>query len=144
MYNGILHLHNVLRWVILILLLIAIFQALTKKQGLKQSSLWLMIAAHITLVVGIYQWIAGQLGLKMIQSAGFSVVMKDSVTRFWAVEHFAGMLIGIILITIARGKAKVLNFKSAAWLYVIALIVLLLTIPWPFREGIGRPWFPGM
>jgi Flp pilus assembly protein protease CpaA len=144
MYNGILHLHNVLRWVILILLLIAIFQAFTKKQGLKQSSLWLMIAAHITLVVGIYQWIAGQLGLKMIQSAGFSVVMKDSVTRFWAVEHFAGMLIGIILITIARGKAKVLNFKSAAWLYVIALIVLLLTIPWPFREGIGRPWFPGM
>ena len=86
----------------------------------------------------------GDLGIKMIQNAGFSVVMKDSAARFFAVEHFAGMLIGIILITIARGKSKALNYKAASWLYLIALIVILVTIPWPFREGIGRPWFPGM
>jgi len=144
MYTGLLHLHNILRWVILILLLISIFQAFSKNQGLKKTSLWLMIAAHITLVLGVSQWVIGDLGLKMIQSAGFGAVMKDSASRFFAVEHFAGMLIGIILITIARGKAKTLNYKAASWLYVIALIIILVTIPWPFREGIGRPWFPGM
>jgi hypothetical protein len=144
MYNGLLHLHSILRWVLLILLLVSIFQAFSRNQGLKKTSLWLMITAHITLVLGVSQWLMGNLGLKMIQNAGFSAVMKDSVTRFFAVEHFAGMLIGIILITIARGKAKTLNYKTASWLYVIALIIILVTIPWPFREGIGRPWFPGM
>ena len=144
MYKGLLDLHSVLRWAILILLLIALLQAFGKKPGIRKSSLWLLICAHITLLVGLYQWFTGKLGLKLIQDAGFSVVMKDSASRFWAVEHITGMLIAIILITIARGKAKVLNYNAAAWLYLIALILILATVPWPFREGIGRPWLPGM
>lgn len=144
MYNGLLHMHNLLRWLILLFLLISLFQAFTKSQGIRKSSLWLMICAHITLLIGLYQWFVGSLGWKTIQSAGFSAVMKDDASRFWAVEHIAGMLIAIILITIGRGKAKVLNYKAASWLFLIALIILLVTIPWPFREGIGRPWFPGM
>lgn len=144
MDTGLLHLHNILRWVILLLLLITIFQAYTKSQGIKKTSLWLLIAAHITIILGFYQWFSGSLGLKLIQDSGFSAVMKDSVARFWAVEHFAGMLIAIILITVARGKAKVFNYKSAFWFYLIALLLILVCIPWPFREGIGRPWFPGM
>ena len=144
MYKGLLDLHNVLRWAILILLLIALLQAFGKKAGIRKSSLWLLICAHTTLLIGLYQWFTGNLGLKLIQNAGFSVVMKDSVSRFWAIEHITGMLIAIILITIARGKAKILNYNAAAWLYLIALIIILATVPWPFREGIGRPWFPGM
>ena len=103
-----------------------------------------MITAHLTLVLGVSQWMIGDWGLKKIQEFGFGEVMKHDVYRFFAVEHFAGMLIGIILITIARGKAKVLNYTAASWLLLIALIIILATIPWPFREGIGRPWFPGM
>jgi glucan phosphoethanolaminetransferase (alkaline phosphatase superfamily) len=144
MYNGLLHLHNVLRWVILVLLLVALYQALIKNESLKKSSLWLMIAAHITLLIGIYQWFAGELGLKMIQRSGFGEVMKVSATRFFAVEHFAGMLVSILLITIARGKVKKMNYRAALWLYLVALIVILVTIPWPFREEIGRSWFPGV
>jgi len=144
MYKGLLDLHNVLRWAILILLLIALLQAFGKKTGIRKSSLWLLICAHTTFLIGLYQWFTGNLGLKLIQNAGFSAVMKDSVSRFWAIEHITGMLIAIILITIARGKAKVLNYKAAAWLYFIALIIILATVPWPFREGIGRPLLPGM
>ena len=144
MYKGLLDLHSVLRWAILILLLIALLQAFGKKAGIRKSSLWLLICGHITLLIGLYQWFAGNLGLKLIQNAGFSAVMKDSASRFWAIEHITGMLIAIILITIARGKAKVLNYNAAAWLYLIALIIILVTVPWPFREGIGRPWLPGM
>jgi len=144
MYKGLLDLHNVLRWAILILLLIALLQAFGKKAGIRKSSLWLLICAHTTLLIGLYQWFTGNLGLKLIQNAGFSAVMKDSASRFWAIEHITGMLIAIILITIARGKAKILNYNAAAWLYLIALIIILATVPWPFREGIGRPWLPGM
>ena len=144
MYNGLLHLHNILRWLILIFLLIALFQAFAKNAGLRKSSLWLMICAHTTLLLGLYQWFSGELGFKLIKASRFSAVMKDDASRFWAVEHISGMLIAIILITIARGKAKVLNYKAASWLYLIALIIILAVVPWPFREGIGRPWFPGM
>ncbi len=144
MYNGLLHTHNLLRWIILILLLVAIYQAFTKKPGLSKSSLWLMIAAHITLLIGIYQWFTGHLGLKRIQEMGMSEVMGASAARFFAIEHPVGMLIAIILITVGRGKAKKQSYTAASWIYIIALLILLVTIPWPFREGVGRPWIPGM
>jgi hypothetical protein len=126
--------------------LIALFQAIAKSPGIRKSSLWLLICAHLTFLIGIYQWFAGELGYKMIKSMGFSEIMKpeNATIRFWAVEHIAGMLIAIILITIARGKAKALNYKATFWLLLIALLIILVVVPWPFREGIARPWFPGM
>jgi hypothetical protein len=144
MLTGLVHLHNVLRWVILILLLISLVQAFTKKDGLQKTSLWLLIAAHSTLVLGLFQYFNSAVGFKLISQLGFGEVMKVGEYRFWAVEHISAMLISIILITIARGKAKRLNYKAAAILYVIALLLILAAVPWPFREGIGRPWFPGM
>ncbi len=144
MYNGLLHLHNFMRWIILLFLLIALIQAFTKKPGLQKTSLWLLIAAHITLLVGLYQYFMGAYGYKLIQQNGFGAVMKDSALRFWAVEHITGMLLAIILITIARGKAKRNNYSTASWLYLIALILILAVVPWPFREVIARPWFPGV
>jgi hypothetical protein len=146
MYNGLLHTHNLLRWIILILLLVALYQSYSKKAGLAKSSLWLMITAHITLVLGLYQYFTSEtVGYSIIKRMdGFGNVMKDSFARFWVAEHFAGMLIAIILITIARGKAKKLSYSAAFWFYLTALIVILVSIPWPFRDLIGRPWFPGM
>lgn len=143
MESGLLHLHNFLRWIILFFLLVAIIQSLGKKAGLQKTSLWLLIAAHITLVIGLYQYFTSAVGFKLIQANGFGVVMKDSIMRFWAVEHITGMLIAIILITIARGKAKRGGYPFM--LYLLALIIILAVVPWPFRElGIQRPWFPGM
>ena len=80
----------------------------------------------------------------MIQSTGFSQVMKSGAARFFAIEHPIGMLFGIILITVARGKVKEGRLSSAAVIYLIALVIILLVIPWPFRAGVGRPWFPGI
>jgi hypothetical protein len=144
MYNGLLHLHNLLRWVILLFLLIAIFQAFAKSGGLRRTSLIVLISAHLQFLIGIYQWFVGGFGYKLIAENGFSEVMKNSVQRFWAVEHITGMLIAIILITAARSKVKRGSYSAASWLYLIALILILAVVPWPFREDIARPWFPGM
>jgi hypothetical protein len=144
MYNGLLHLHNFLRWVILILLLVSIFQSFSKSVGLKKASLFLVIATHIQFLIGIYQWLVGGFGYNLIRENGFGEVMKNTVQRFWAVEHITGMLIATILITAARGKAKRGSYSAASWLYVVALILILAVVPWPFREDIARPWFPGM
>jgi hypothetical protein len=155
MYTGLLHLHNLMRWVILLLLVIAILRHLSAmsskrlvNKGDQKIDLFLMIAAHITLVIGLYQWIVGGFGLKSIQNNGFGVVMKNASLRFWAVEHITGMLLAIILITIGRGAVKravsAAAHKKAFWFFLLALILILAVVPWPGREGIGRPMFPGM
>lgn len=157
MYTGLLHLHNLLRWVIFILLLWAIVKSLLGMAGNKpftngdkKLGLFLMIAAHTTLLIGLYQWFASPIwGFQDIQTAGMKAVMQDKLHRFWAVEHFAGMLIGIILITIGRGSAKknitdVAKHKRSFTYYFIAFVIIVASIPWPFRELVGRPWFPGM
>jgi len=154
MYQGLLHLHNFGRWVVLILLLIAIVKSLSGMTGNKpftngdkKTGLFLMISAHIMLLIGLYQWFVG-LGLPLIQANGMKAVMQNSVQRFWAVEHMAGMLIGIILITIGRGSAKK-NITDKAkhtrsfWYYLIAFIIIVAVVPWPFRE-VARPLLPGM
>ena len=116
--------------------------------GDKKFGLFLMISAHIMLLIGLYQWIAGPWGLQNIQAVGMKSVMSDKILRFWAVEHITGMLIAIILITIGRATSKK-NISDRAkhtrtfWFYLFALILILASVPWPFRE-VARPLFPGM
>lgn len=145
MYQGLVHLHSALRWVILILLLITIVQAFSKNSSLQKTSLFLLISAHITLLLGLFQYFNGDYGFHIIERVGgFGNVMKDGFARFWVVEHISAMIIAIVLITMARGKAKKQNYSAASWMYVVALILVLAAVPWPFREAIARPWFPGM
>jgi hypothetical protein len=144
METGMLHLHSVLRWIILLLLLIVIIQAISKKPAIKQSALWLMIAAHTMFAIGIYQLIAGRFGISKGLPEGVSL-MKNTFYRFFWVEHPLLMIISIALITVARRKAKMLNYRAVTWLLLIALLLIIIAIPWPFRDiGAGRAWFPGM
>ena len=156
MDTGLLHLHNLLRWVILILLLVSIFKSYTgwkqKKlftAGDKKTWLFTMIAAHITLLVGLYQWLMGRYGLLSNKLPEGINVMKDKFYRFFLVEHPTGMIIAIVLITLGRGMAKKqvsdeTKFRKAFWYFTIALLVILVTVPWPFRQIVGRPIFPGV
>jgi hypothetical protein len=55
------------------------------------------------------------------------------------------MLLAIILITIGHiSLKKTGNTKKTALFYLIALIVIFAIAPWPFRNVISRPWFPGV
>jgi hypothetical protein len=152
MYTALLDLHSVLRWVILVLAIVAIFKGYSGmtagkvfSAGDRKVGLFLMIAAHTTLVVGFYLWLAGPYGLANIRNLGFGEVMRDRVYRFYAVEHLVGMLIAIVLITLGRGAAKKsisdrAKHKRTFWYILVALVIMLATIPWPFRVGIARPW----
>lgn len=156
MYQGLLHLHNLLRWVILILAVIAIvkaFAGMTSRKPFtntdKKIGLFLMVAAHIMFMIGLFQWLAGDWGINTIRKMGMGEVMKNSIYRYWAIEHITGMVIAIALITVGRGVGKKniadrIKHQRTFWFYLVALLIILVTIPWPFREGIGRPLFPGM
>ena len=142
---GLLHLHNLLRWVVLITLLLSIVKLISGQNALKTSKI-LLISAHSTLVLGLYQYFFGALGYKLISAAGgMKEVMKNGVARFWAVEHISSMILAIVLITIGHIRLKKgAKASTTATFYLIALLLILSAIPWPFRADIHRPWFPGL
>ena len=153
LYDVLLNLHSGGRWIVLILLLIAIFRHASGGNSAyitrdNRIGLLLTIFADIMLLVGIYLWFVGNWGYKQIENfGGMGEVMKNSTARFYVVEHLLGMLIAIILIHIgkAQGKKSIPDrskHRKATIFYVIALILILLSIPWPFREiGLDRGWF---
>ena len=145
--------HNILRWIILLLLVLSILQAFTgwqKKRELRlgDTRLWLftMISVHITLLIGLYLLFFGRFGIAAGLPPGVQL-MKDPFYRFFWVEHPAGMIIATTLITIGRGLVKKqlpdpVKYKRAFWLFFLALVVILATVPWPGRAIIGRPMLP--
>jgi hypothetical protein len=155
LYQFLLPVHNILRWVILILLLLAIVNAASGMNANKPFTksdrsigLFLMIATHLNFLIGLYQWFVSPLALNAIRSMGFGAVMKSGVYRFWAVEHLVGMLLAVVLITVARSVSKKnyidrVKHRRIFWLLLIALILILAAVPWPFREEIARPWIRG-
>jgi uncharacterized membrane protein len=152
LYNVLLHLHSVGRWIVLILLIIAIFNSMVagKRPFIRtdaRTGLILTIFADIMLLVGIALWFRGPWGYQTIQDKGMGEVMKDPTARFYAVEHTIGMLIAVVLMHIgkAQGKKQLSDrakHRRTMIFYLLALLIILASIPWPFREvGAGRGWY---
>lgn len=152
METGLLHLHSLLRWIILILLVVAIFRHLTAGNRIfnaadKKVGLILLICCDLMLLIGFYQWFAGPMGLKNINLLGMKEVMGNSVYRFFAAEHFAGMLIAILLVHVGRSFVKKsipdkVKHQRTLIFFLLSLLIILVSTPWPFREvGLGRGWF---
>lgn len=146
MYNGLLHAHSGLRWIALILLIVAILNALISKgknsyaKKDKMINLFAMIMMHTQLLIGLILYFISP---KVLFVKGW---MKVEMTRFFGMEHLLIMLIGIVVITIGRKKAEKLSNANAkhskivVW-YTIGLLIILAGIPWPFREALGGQWF---
>lgn len=152
--NFLVVLHSYLRWILLVLLLASIVKSLSGFSGKKaltagDKKLWLftMISAHTNLLIGLILVLFGRFGVFTASLPAETSVMKDRFFRFYWVEHPLMMIIAIALITIGRGQAKksipdVTKYKKAFWFFLIALVVILASIPWPGREIIGRPLIP--
>jgi hypothetical protein len=146
LYTAIQHAHSGLRWVVLGLLLAAIIKAAGKRRGgsvypgKDKLALFGMISVHIQLLLGLvlYLWLSPKFNFD-------GNLMKNPVARFYGVEHLIGMLAAIIVITIGHAKAKrqaELNkgWKTISTWYLIGLILILISIPWPFRN-LGAGWY---
>lgn len=139
------HAHSGLRWVALGLLIFALFNALKgKKSGEyikkdKMINLFTMISLHTQLLIGLILYFSSD---KVQFIKGW---MKNPLLRFYGMEHFLMMIIALVIITIGRKKAEKIEdarSKHATifnW-YLIVLIIILVAIPWPFRN-IGGGWY---
>ncbi|WP_028664455.1 hypothetical protein [Runella zeae] len=130
--------HSGLRYVVLGLLIAAIFVAFSKRgeRNAPYSKVYLfaMIATHTQLLIGLILY-ALDFGVKVRFD-----MMSDKFYRFYTVEHMVGMLVAIVLITIGHSQAKKLNHGKVFAYYSIALLLILISIPWPFRN-LGAGWF---
>ena len=135
--------HSGLRWIALLLLLLAIINAFTAKNYEKKHrlvNLFTMITFHTQLVLGIILYFLSD---KVQFTEGW---MKQAMYRFYGMEHLTGMLLAIIAITIGHSKSKkgadaAAKFKAIKLWYVLALILVVAFIPWPFRAELGAGWF---
>jgi membrane protein DedA with SNARE-associated domain len=135
--------HSGLRWIALILLLLAIYNAFTAKNYEKKHRLvnmFAMISLHTQLLIGLALYFTSA---KVQFTEGW---MKVALYRFYGMEHLMGMIIAIVLVTIGHSKSKkatesAAKFKAIKLWYVLALILILAFIPWPFRTALGAGWF---
>ena len=147
MYNALLHSHSGLRWIALILLVVAIINA-ARSQSTgkylkkdKMINLFAMVFMHIQLLIGLGLYFISP---KVTFAEGW---MKEALTRFFGMEHILLMLIAIIVITMGRSKAEKKlkgtrdKHRKIMVSYTIGLLLVLVSIPWPFREALGGAWF---
>jgi len=141
MYSSILAIHSILRWVVLILLIIAIVKGLMGWFGRKEFgasekklSLFNMIAMDLNTTIGLLLYFVFSPMTKMAFS-DFGAAMKDPNLRFWAVEHILVMLMALVLIHVARNVTKkdipdTSKYRKTLVFYSLALVLILSRIPW--------------
>ncbi|MEP7266265.1 MAG: cytochrome B [Saprospiraceae bacterium] len=141
MYDLLKHVHSGLRWILLAVLIWAIYDSYEKwKRNYfyakeHKAPFYAFILTHIQLLVGLIIYF-------ITPRIAFSgTMMKDKIMRFYAVEHPTMMAVAIVLITIGylMGK-KSGSFKKIFWFYLIAFLIILASIPWPFMSY-GSAWF---
>jgi len=127
-------LHSGFRYIVFLLVLVAIIQSLLGWLNQKpytetnrKINLFALISAHTQLLIGIVLLFVSPL----VQFN--SSTMKDSVTRYFSVEHWVGMVIAIVLITIGHSKSKKIilpesKHRTIAIFYIIAFLVIVGTI----------------
>ncbi len=151
MYNTVLIIHSLLRWLVLLALFTGIFCAW---RGYSQSRAftnvdnairhWTATIAHIQLIFGIVLFSRSPVALYFWSNFSTSFGNMDLV--FFGFIHTALMLLAIVLLTIgsaaARRKARDSEkFRTMLIFFSIALLVILIAIPWPFSPLATRPWF---
>lgn len=153
MYNLILPLHSLVRWLVLISLLVSIFRSYQGWMGRKTYGRFdeklrsnTVSIAHLQLMIGAWLYIVSPVTNWFIHNFSEGVRMRE--IRFFGMEHVTMMFIAIVVITIGGSKAKrktsdLEKFRTQAIWFSIGLLIILSSIPWAFSPLVHRPWFRG-
>lgn len=142
--------HNITRWAVLLFGVWALLNAITGVAGKrafsandKRSGLFFMVFCDIQLLLGLllyfnFSW------FDKLKDMGNT--MKNAYDRFFAVEHMSMMLIAWLLVHIGysavkRADTDAKKHKKMLVFFGLALLLILASIPWPFREAIAKPLF---
>jgi hypothetical protein len=152
--KGLLGFHSGWRYIILLLLILGIwfaFQALKGKKPYigtpKRMGMFTMIAMDLQLLAGAllyFNFLATQTNFKL---GKLTDQLGVGQFRSIIIDHGLGMFIALLLVHIGYAKAKrnadpAIAGKKQFTFFLIALILILLSIPWPFLgDHYFRGWF---
>jgi|ERR1700722_11523733 len=151
MYIILLAIHSFVRWLVLASLLFAIYRAyygwFSDKLFSKLDSTVRLVTVtitHIQLGIGLCLYFISPIINYFLHN--YKDAVKVGEIRFFGMEHSLMMLMGIIIVTIGSVKAKNKNkdkekFRTMAIWFSIGLLVILISIPWPFSPFASRPYF---
>jgi hypothetical protein len=149
MYGTVLVLHSLIRWAVLLTGLFAAARGLSGWRSRRpwtlsdeRAGFWFLMTLDLQFLLGLLLYGV----LSPITWAAFHDMggaMKDSIARFWVVEHAFGMIVAIALAHIGRARVHKTGYdgrrhKLAAIFFTLALLVILASIPWPSLAH-GRP-----
>jgi len=136
--------HSGWRYIVLILLVVALLQALAgwlgKKgytEGNRKLNVFTLISAHIQFLFGLILYFLSPLTQGPTSEALF---------RYWKMEHIAIMLLAVILITVGNSKSKkitdgVAKHKTIAIFFGLALILIIGSIFMMVKNDPSRTLF---
>ncbi len=152
MYPYLLFIHNLFRWVVILLAIYALYnnysgwrntKVFTKKDktlnGIFIGTLHLQLLIGIILYFGFSPYVHEAMD-------NMKTAMKDSTLRFWAVEHLGGMIVAIAIAQIGNIVSKKAvkdsdKFRKAFIYFMIAVLIIFLSHPFEFH-GQARPLNP--
>ena len=149
LYSLFLTLHNLIRWLVIgfaVLALARAYRGWTKKldwqPGDNRAGLIFTSALDLQVLLGLVLYFLFSPFTARI-FANFAGAMKDTNTSFFGVEHLFGMLVAMGLAHAGRAIARKAKgggnqHKAIAIWFTISVLVILLSIPWPFL-AYGRP-----
>ena len=142
MESILIHTHSGIRWIFLLMLLFVLFKNHNNPASDPRKKIdWPLY----TLILFLLQILLGFVLYFISNNVSFEPgFMKNSHYRFFTIEHETGMLLAFIIMLIGYIKSRrtlISNWNKVikTW-YLISLIIILLSIPWPFR-GFGNSWF---
>ncbi len=134
--------HSYWAYLVLLVLVLATFNALIKFFGDKEFgardfrlSLFTLITMHIQLLIGIVLFFMKDYFGTIEEVGGMGEVMKNAVLRSNIIEHPITMILAVVFVTVgySKHKKKLVSkpkFKMLAIFYTLALILVLAKIPW--------------
>ena len=141
MYSILKNIHSYWAYLVLLVLILSIFNAITGKINGKdfesrdlRLSLFGLIFSHLQLLIGLILYFVSP-WFDQWSNLGMGGVMKDAQTRLFLVEHPFTNILAIALITIGWSVQKQQSdpskkFLRIALLYGLGLLLLMSRIPW--------------
>ncbi|HAL17287.1 MAG TPA: hypothetical protein DCP32_11240 [Anaerolineaceae bacterium] len=142
-------LHNLTRWGIVILGLVAIIRAFAGWFGKKEytpadnrAGMLYTIAFDIQFLLGIVLYFSkGWFG---VLTADFNASMSSVGTRFFTIDHLLTMVGALTLAHVGRALSRkaadaARKHRSVAIWYGLSFALMLAAVPWPFT-AFARPW----
>lgn len=146
-------LHSLTRWAVLFFGIWTLINGLTGVFGKRnysandnRSNLFFMISCDIQLLIGLVLYF-GNGWFDKVKHIGDN--MSDTYNRFYMMEHTSMMLLAWILVHVGRSAVKkaptdAAKQKRSLLIFGLAIVLIVVSIPWPWREVIGKPflqWF---